>query len=131
MIKGMDRITVVAWISDDDTGEREVALGGWGGWFGFDREENDEKRGKAHHRWKDYVEDLPPECVPYAEALREACVKHNIRITGLQHQNEANGVPVFSAGKIGSFSFRAWGDLMAAIWSEAENRDYNYMDFCM
>jgi hypothetical protein len=131
MIKGMDRITVVAWISDDDTGEREVALGGWGGWFGFDREENDEKRGKVHHRWKDYVEDLPPECVPYAEALREACVKHNIRITGLQHQNEANGVPVFSDGKIGSFSFSAWGDLMAAIWSEAENRDHNYMDFYM
>jgi len=120
----MDQITVVDWICDDDAGQRAVAIGGWGGWFGYG-----EPRENAHQRWKDYVEDLRPECIPYAEALREACVKHNIRITGVQHQNDSNGVPVFSDGKIGSFSLRAWGDLMAAIWSEAENKDYNYMDF--
>jgi hypothetical protein len=123
----MDQITVVDWICDDDAGQREVALGGWGGWFGY--KENGETRENAHHRWKDYIEDLRPECIPYAEALRDECVKHNIRITGLQHQNDSNGVPVFSDGKIGSFSLRAWGDVMAAIWSEAEDKDYNYMDF--
>ena len=126
----MDRVTLVDWISDDDTGQREVAIGGWGGGFGYNNEEG-EKREKVRHRWNDYLEDMAPECIPYAEALREACVKHNIRITGYQHQNDADGVPVFSDGKIGSFSFRAWGDLMAAIWSEAENKDYNYMDFYM
>ncbi len=38
---------------------------------------------------------------------------------------------MFNDGTAGMFSFRAWGDLMAAIWAEHENRDYGYMDFYM
>ena len=40
-------------------------------------------------------------------------------------------MPLFSDGKVATFSFRGWGDLMAAIWSEAEDKDYGYMDFYM
>jgi hypothetical protein len=32
---------------------------------------------------------------------------------------------------VATFSYRGWGDIMAAIWSEEENKDYNYMDFYM
>ena len=40
--------------------------------------------------------------------------------------------PVFDDGTVGSFSFRAWGDLMAAIWNTEENTNkYSYMDFYM
>jgi len=127
------KITVVDWISDGETRNREVAIGGWGGWFGYDQEnrDSDNKWRMAHHRWKDYIEHIRPQCIPYAEALREECVKHNIRMTGEQHQYDSRGTPVFSDGKIGSFSMRAWGDLMAAVWSEAKDKDYGYMDFYM
>ena len=47
------------------------------------------------------------------------------------HQNDPKGVPVFNDGTVAMFSFRAWGDLMAALWAEHEDCDYSYMDFYM
>jgi hypothetical protein len=46
-------------------------------------------------------------------------------------QREVEGVPVFEDETISTFSYRAWGDLLSAIWSEEENKDYNYMAFYM
>lgn len=39
------------------------------------------------------------------------------------------GCPVFSDGTVSRMSFRAWGDFMAAVWSEEEDKDYCYVDF--
>ena len=68
---------------------------------------------------------------PHAEALRSEIVKHGIRSTGWQHQFDPGGAPRFSDGSYGRFTFRAWGDLMAAIWATEENKDYHYMAFYM
>ena len=91
--------------------------GGLGGWF------------TDGMRWKDYAETHTEEGLRYAEALREAILLRKIKATGSEHQNGSELVPVFSDGTIATFSFRAWGDLLAAVWSEKENKDYHYMSF--
>lgn len=113
-------ITVVEW------GQYEVheeqSLGWLGGWFNFK---------ESGHRWKDYLENFTPEVHPYIEAVRQCVLEKGLRLTGAEHQYSSEGQPKFSDGKVLSLSYRAWGDLMAAIWSEAEDKDYNYMDFYM
>jgi hypothetical protein len=82
-------------------------------------------------RWNDYIFSFDPEWSKsnqkYIDALRLCIIENNLRKGGAWHQYEGN--PLFSDNTVAIFSFRAWGDLMAAIWSTEENRDYNYMDF--
>jgi hypothetical protein len=116
-------ITVQEWINwGDRRGSGKDELGWMGGWFNF------KEGGK---RWKDYIETFTDEAVPYLEAVRADVVAHNRRFTGDAHQHQLEGVPLFSDGKALRLTYRAWGDLMAAIWSEQENKDYHYMNFYM
>lgn len=115
----MSNIFVVDWVSYQDSPESEHDLGWMGGWF------------KDGHRWKDYLNVYKEEVHPYLEALRQEVVSKNIRFGGDVHQHSDDGAPKFSDGSVLRLSYRAWGDLMAAIWSEAENKDYQYMDFYM
>ena len=109
---------VIGWIDDDETEEwMDQSIGGLGGFF---------ERGM---RWKDYVDMYNEKGKEYAEALRLAILVRGLRYNGSQHQNDPEGVPVFSDGTIATFSFRAWGDLMAGVWSDADDQDYSYMDF--
>ena len=84
--------------------------------------------GLRGHRWKDYIEVFD-DMKPHLEAIRKEIVKNNYKFGGYTHQLEM--IPIFSDNTIGFFSYRAWGDLMSAIWVEEENKDYNYMDFYM
>jgi hypothetical protein len=112
-------IKVVKWIAYNDvTKDMKKSIGGMGGWF------------KEGLRWKDYIENLKPEVVPYAEAIREA-FKDKKPFGGDHHQDAPDGVPVFSDGTYGSFSYRAWGDIMAAIQTSKDNKDHHYMDYYM
>ena len=116
-------ICVIEWIADEDSdGFEEAQCGGLGGWFGFK---------KSGQRWKDYIEIWKPVAVPYLEAIRKSVVKNKLKLTGEEHQRSGCGVPLFNDNTVASFSYRGWGDLMAAIWSEEENKDYSYMDFYM
>jgi hypothetical protein len=119
MGKSNKNIRVIDWTSEADTAGMESSIGGLGGFF---------SRGM---RWSDYIEGGSPVFIERAEAIRVSAIENGIRHTGEHHQFGDDGVPVFSDGTCGSFSFRAWGDLMAAIWSEEEGRDYSYMDFYM
>jgi len=122
---------VTCWIDAKEAEDKKKSIGGMGGWFGIDMEKKDAEGrwGKAHHRWNDYIEAIKPETREYAEAIRESVLANNIKTTGAEHQNDADGVPLFEDGTVGEFSMRAWGDIMAAVWSEAENKDYTYLDF--
>lgn len=115
-------IIVAEWVDLSDVPDNDELVWGWtGGWFNF----------KTYGlRWNDYLSHFQPEVHPYLEAIREEVVKNNYKFTGEEHQNNS-GVPKFSNGKYLCLSWRAWGDLMAAIWSEEEDKDYNYMDFYM
>jgi hypothetical protein len=111
---------VIRWAGFVETKKMDISIGGLGGWFGFD---------KKGQRWKDYIEEIREDLIPYAEAIKESVIENNIRYTGIEHQNVGDGVPIFDDNTIGSFTFRAWGDIMAAIWSDIDNKDYNYMDY--
>ena len=110
---------VTKWVSYGDAEGLDDHCGGMGGFFDHGM------------RWKDYVKAFKEEARPYLEALREAIIDKGLRITGSQHQHSPDGVPIFDDGSCGTFSYRAWGDLMAAVWSEVEDKDYCYMDFYM
>tara|TARA_R110002094_G_scaffold125354_1_gene119626 strand:+ start:397 stop:840 length:444 start_codon:yes stop_codon:yes gene_type:complete len=117
-IEMANKITVVDWIPYDEADALDSNFGGLGGFF------------KEGMRWNDYINAFPQESHKYAEALREAILKRKIDISGRDHQNsELCNAPKFSDGTASTFSYRAWGDLLGAVWSEEENEDYNYMDF--
>ena len=96
----------------------QAPIGGLGGFFNFET---------SGQRWKDYLNIYEEQAFPYLEALRSKILSDNIRNGGFWHQEE--GCPVFSDEKAASFSMRAWGDFLAAVWSEQENKDYSYIDF--
>jgi hypothetical protein len=115
---------VVRWVSYVEAEDmKECGVGGLGGWFGG--------RGKDRHphRWKDYLDVWEPEVHPYCEALRVEIVRRDIKEGGFWHQGDTECVPVFDDGTVATFSFRAWGDLLAAVWSEADNEDHSYCEF--
>lgn len=114
---------VTSWISYEEAQSYpDNKIGGMGGWFNF------HEKGQ---RWKDYIGIFEPQAHIHIEALRESIIENNIRTGGDDHQQSDNGVPLFSDGTVATYSYRAWGDLMAAVWSEVEDKDYNYMDFYM
>ena len=116
-----EEITVVEWVDDSDIPEDVKLLSWMGGWFNF---------GPKGQRWQTYLDNFTPTVYPYLEAVRRDVVKNGYRFTGEQHQTQS-AIPKFSDGTYMSLTWRAWGDLMAAIWSEEENVDYNYMNFYM
>lgn len=113
---------VKEWIAYDEVGDREDIVAWLGGWFNWERKGN---------RWKDYLSEYDPIAHPYLEAIRESVLEHGLRFGGDVHQQHPEGVPLFEDNMVATFSYRAWGDLMAAIWSEAHDTDYTYMTFYM
>lgn len=111
---------VIGWVSYGEASSQATErIGGWGGVIA------------PGDRWRDYVAMCGDEPAPYYEALRREVLRRRLRRGGDWHQNAPDGAPVFADGTVGLFSFRAWGDLMAAIWADADDRDYGYMDFYM
>jgi len=111
MPASVDKREVAAWISYKAAEHYAVDIGSWPS-GGTDR-------------------GREPRLAPYHEALRRAVLARGLRRGGDWHQSANDGVPVFDDGAVGTFSFRAWGGLMAAIWSAADGRTYDYMDFYM
>lgn len=100
----------------------DSGIGGLGGFFNF--------HGKTGMRWKDYIDQFNDLGVEYVEALRKEIVEKKIKRSGSWHKSETEeGAPVFSDGKAATYSYRAWGNLLAAIWSEEEDKDYSYPNF--
>lgn len=111
----MPEITVISW-DEADIPEGTAAIGWWGGFF------------ENGMRWQDYLDAFNEKVHPYLEAARQSAIENRIKVTGEQHQYD--GVtPVFSDGRYFQMTYRAWGDFMAAVWSEEEDRDLSYMDF--
>jgi hypothetical protein len=117
-----DSPRVIGWVRYDSCAGvefSELDLGGWGGGI------------RKGHRWADYIADLDERRQPYFEALRADILARHIRRGGDWHQNDPGGVPVFDDGCIVALTYRAWGDLMAALWATQDGCDYEYMDFYM
>lgn len=112
---------LVKWITTEDACDKEEnGLGGIGGFFADGM------------RWKDYLNKYKKDAWPMLEQLRASIIKHRIRCTGeMMQESGCCVVPLWDNGKVDTYSWRGWGDLMAAVWSEEDNQDYSYMTFYM
>lgn len=112
---------IIKWITNNETmGKEENGLGGMGGFF------------KDGMRWEDYKNNYKKVAHKMLEELRKSIIENEIKWTGQEMQdNGYETVPLWSNGKVDTYSWRAWGDLMAAVWSTEDNKDYCYMDFYM
>lgn len=87
--------------------------------------------------WTDFECEYPSKNVEGLEVrtivqlIGDKCVKNGYCFSGQDHQNAATGVPVFSDGTCLRASMRAWGQIMAAIFSAVEGINLSYMDFYM
>ena len=104
------------WIHRDLDGEYNTI-----GWFGGGIRPTD--------KWKDYIEQFDEGVVPYLEEVRRVVVKDGVRATVEEHQY-SGFTPLFTDNTCLELTFRAWGDLMAAIWNE-EGEAHSFMDFYM
>jgi hypothetical protein len=105
----------VTWVSTREFSGRDA--GGWvGGWF------------KKGMRWNEYAEHVTH---PAAYALRDSIVANCVWCSGEEHAISNQKLRPVVDGVEYRLSWRAWGDLMAAVWSTALDNDYSYMDFYM
>lgn len=121
------------WISSqeiEEKGYKENRLGGLGGWFNGHYMHDKSKVGVIKdHTWEDYLDVWKDELMKeYAIALKESILERELKYTGNDHQNALDGIPLFDDDTYSSFSFRAWGDLMAAIYTTPEN-PLTYMEY--
>jgi len=114
----------VSWHEGDSLDK--APIGGMGGWFNSNLVHKPKE--PTTHVWKDYIDTFKGECHLYLQALKEEILRCDYQITGEQHQ--AGYVPVFSDGKAGLFTYRGWGDFMAAIYSTKE-KPLSYMEYYM
>lgn len=100
-----------------------------------DAEANDDKykriiitgmKFKYGQRWGNYLKLWMLNHRPKVELLRQYILDNKIHILNKEFK-ETN--PLFDDDFVLMFSFAGWGDLLAATWAEAENRDYNYTLF--
>ena len=124
---------VKEWISYKKAKKYKESVSGFGGFFNFQPGKTNEEDQETGMRWKDYLNmaGYNEESYPYLNAIKKSVIENDLKLTGEQHQYSKNGVPLFEDDTVASFSWRAWGDLMAAIWSDEEDKDYCYMDFYM
>lgn len=82
-------------------------------------------------RWQDYLDhSFHDEDHSRLEELRTEVICQRVWRDGRWHQDETGaGMPVWDDGAVFAASYRAWGDLMAAVWSTHLDYDYCYMDF--
>mgnify|MGYP000090023119 CR=1 FL=1 len=113
-------VLTIEWVALSDERLKDENYMGWmGGWV-------------HGEQWDAYIADFADEARPYLEALKANIVERGLQYTGQQHCEHEDGTPLFNDGKYISLSWRAWGDLMAAVWNTAENTNkYTYMSFYM
>ena len=63
--------------------------------------------------------------------LCEEIRKHGYKFDGPYHQTGKMGTPVVEGDLYMTFSYRAWGGVMADAWSCVDKVAYHYMDFYM
>lgn len=108
-----------------------------GGWFGFENEAGGAaiSGSPKDHRWEDYIDGMDEQSIKCAERIRSLVLAkwpEGIPLGGFWHQGQTGDektVPVAACGGMATFSMRAWGDIIAAIMSSRDDKNYSYTDF--
>lgn len=87
--------------------------------------------------WTDFDSDYPTPKVDseklrkYLDLIYAEIIKNGYVFSGEEHQYSSTGVPVFSDGTCFRASMRAWGSIMANVYSDPKGEKMTYMDFYM
>lgn len=116
-----EELKIKKWITRKEAEDKkENGLGSSGGFF------------ECGMRWEDYKNRFKKIVHSMLEELRRSIIENHIKWSGEAMQDYGyDTVPLWSNGKVDIYSWRGWGDLMAAVWSSEEDKDYCYMDFYM
>ena len=85
--------------------------------------------------WTNFESEYPTRSVEgsilkdIVKLIKDECLENGYVFSGQDHQNALTGVPVFSDGTCLRASMRAWGQIMAAIYSSVLETNLSYMDF--
>ena len=71
------------------------------------------------------------EFVKVLSLIQDEIAEKGYMFAGQDHQNSSTGVPVFSDGTCFRASWRAWGAIMARLFTKGDGEDCTYMDFYM
>lgn len=85
-----------------------------------------DKNFECGDRWSNYTNQWQPEQIERLEALRDYIDKHNVKAIS---KDKTYMNPKFSDGFLLMFNFRMWANLLAAVWAEKEDFNYNYTAF--
>jgi len=116
----MNEPLTVEWVDFNDPRLSDDKTIGWmGGWV----------RGE---QWDEYLKLIAEQWHPYMNAVKDSIIANNIKCTGSEHSEGEGFTPLFSDGYQLGLTWRAWGDLMAAVWNTAEDTNrYSYTNFYM
>lgn len=120
----MDELKVTDWI-EFGSGREEAPIGDSGGCFNSNLVHKKEE--PTTMVWQDYLDIHDVEAYPYLNALKKEIESNNLHISADDHQYRKK-VPLFSDGKVGEFTLRSWGDLMAAIYS-TKQKPISYVEY--
>lgn len=87
--------------------------------------------------WTDFECEYPTvkltqeELMNVLRLIQKEIIENNYIFAGEDHQQRMTGVPVFSDGTCFRASMRAWGNIMASIYSGPNGKELTYMDFYM
>ena len=85
--------------------------------------------------WTDFDSEYPTkvmngdEMSAVLELLRKEILEKKYCFSGTTHQYSSTGVPVFSDGTCLRCSMRAWGLIMAQVYSDVHGINLSYLDF--
>jgi hypothetical protein len=110
----MSEITIIGWVSYQEaeaiSSGGKPNLGGLGGWV------------KGHDFNEYLAHSVAPEFHAHYIALRNDIQNRNIRFGGDAHQTRPDGCPLWSDGSVATFTWRAWGDLLAATYNRPRDQ---------
>jgi hypothetical protein len=82
---------------------------------------------KSGMRWKQYINNWKNIMdIERLETIRTYIVVNKIKSFN-RGFNDVNFL--FDDDTVAIFSFRSWGDIVAATWSQEDDKDYNYLLF--
>jgi hypothetical protein len=124
----MKVVKLIEYSDEAFEGLEENTLARMGGWFNSHMIHKKEES-HSNHTWQDYLDSLQDDKTrEYAIALKKYILENNIHECAPWHQSV--GVPLFEDNTYATFSYRGWGDLMAAIYTTDE-KPLDYMSYYM
>ena len=111
----------VYWVDCDDISDEEYS--------GINNIAGSGRHFQKGMRWNNFLEFYDANLHKSLEAIRSSIINSQEKRDWDWHSSSMNGIPRLNNGYFFGASSDRWGDLLAAVWSEHDNKDYSYTSF--